>query len=79
MNAPFVSVYGKPTPSRVRRGWWRFVEHRLPIIVIFLLVMTLIAILLAPFMLVTVPSGSVGVLWKRFRRRHGARSAQAER
>jgi prohibitin 2 len=35
-------------------------------LVIYLLVATLIGVILAPFMLVTVPSGYVGVLWKRF-------------
>ena len=34
-------------------------------LVIFLLVATLLGILLAPFTLITVPSGYVGVLWKR--------------
>jgi regulator of protease activity HflC (stomatin/prohibitin superfamily) len=35
-------------------------------LVAYLLVATLIGVVLAPFMLVTVPSGYVGVLWKRF-------------
>ncbi len=35
-------------------------------LVIYLLVATLICVILAPFCLVTVPSGYVGVLWKRF-------------
>jgi len=66
MNAPFVTIYDKPPPSRARYVWWRFVQHHLPAIVIYLLVATLIGVVLAPFMLVTVPSGYVGVLWKRF-------------
>jgi regulator of protease activity HflC (stomatin/prohibitin superfamily) len=66
MNAPFVSIYDRPPSSRTRYVWWRFVEHHLPSIVIYLLVATLIAVVLAPFTLVTVPSGYVGVLWKRF-------------
>ena len=61
-----VSIYDKPPPSRKRYAWWRFVEHRLPILVIYLMVATLVAVVLAPFMLVTVPSGHVGVLWKQF-------------
>ena len=52
--------------AALRNAWWRFVEHRLPILVIYLMVATLVAVVLAPFMLVTVPSGYVGVLWKRF-------------
>ena len=35
-------------------------------LVIYLMVATLIGVILAPFVLVTVPSGYVGVLWKRF-------------
>jgi hypothetical protein len=35
-------------------------------LVIYLLVATLVGVVLAPFILVTVPSGYVGVLWKRF-------------
>jgi regulator of protease activity HflC (stomatin/prohibitin superfamily) len=66
MNAPFVTIYDKPPPRRKRSAWWRFVEHRLPILVIYLMVATFIAVVLAPFVLVTVPSGNVGVLWKRF-------------
>jgi regulator of protease activity HflC (stomatin/prohibitin superfamily) len=66
MNAGFVSIYDKPAVSRPRRAWWSFVERRLPFIVIYLMVATTIAVVLAPFVLVTVPSGYVGVLWKRF-------------
>ena len=66
MKAPLVSADGKPLPSRARNAWWRFVEHRLPILVIYLMVATLVAVVLAPLVLVTVPSGYVGVLWKRF-------------
>jgi regulator of protease activity HflC (stomatin/prohibitin superfamily) len=66
MNAPFVTIYDRPPPSRARYVWWRFIEHHLPMFVIYLLVATLVGVVLAPFMLVTVPSGYVGVLWKRF-------------
>src|SRR6202011_4111492 len=66
MNAHFVSIYEKPPPSRTRHGWRRFVERQLPMLVIYLLVATLVGVVLAPFILVTVPSGYVGVLWKRF-------------
>jgi len=66
MEAPLVSIYDKPPRSRAQYAWWRFVEHQLPMLVIYLLVATLIAVVLAPFMLVNVPSGYVGVLWKRF-------------
>ena len=66
MEAPLVWIYDKPPGRRVRYAWWRFIERHLPMLVIYLLVATLIGVVLAPFMLVTVPSGYVGVLWKRF-------------
>ena len=66
MNAHLVSIYDKPPTSRTRLAWWRFVERQLPMLVIYLLVATLVGVILAPFCLVTVPSGYVGVLWKRF-------------
>jgi regulator of protease activity HflC (stomatin/prohibitin superfamily) len=66
MKAYLVSMDGKPPVNRTRHAWWRFVERHLPIVVIYLLVATLIAVVLAPYVLVTVPSGFVGVLWKRF-------------
>ena len=66
MNGPLATIYDKPPTKRTRLAWYRFVEHRLPLLVIYLLVATLVCVLLAPFSLVTVPSGYVGVLWKRF-------------
>src|SRR5271166_6308037 len=66
MTAYLVSNNDKPRPSRARFAWWRFVERQLPMLVIYLLVATLICVILAPFCLMTVPSGDVGVLWKRF-------------
>jgi regulator of protease activity HflC (stomatin/prohibitin superfamily) len=53
-------------PPPARRRWWRAVENRLPSISLFLMVLLLIAFVLYPFMVVTVPSGQVGVVWKRF-------------
>ncbi len=52
-------------PSKYR--WWRFIERSLPIIVIYLMVATLVGFLIAPNVFVTVPTGHVGILWKRFR------------
>ena len=66
MNAHLVTIYDKPPTSRTRLAWWRFVERQLPMLVIYLLVATLVGVILAPFCLITVPSGYVGVLWKRF-------------
>jgi prohibitin 2 len=66
MKAYLVSIDGKPPVGRTRYAWWRFVERHLPIAVVYLMVATLIGVVLAPYVLVTVPSGFVGVLWKRF-------------
>jgi regulator of protease activity HflC (stomatin/prohibitin superfamily) len=66
MKAYLVSVDGKPPVGRTRYAWWRFVERHLPIAVTYLMVATLAGVVLAPYVLVTVPSGFVGVLWKRF-------------
>jgi regulator of protease activity HflC (stomatin/prohibitin superfamily) len=66
MEAPLASIYDKPPLSRKRYAWWRFVELHLPVLVIYLMVATLVGVILAPYVLVTVPSGYVGVLWKRF-------------
>lgn len=59
------SLDERPPPKRYR--WWRFIEHSLPIIVIYLMVTTLIGFVIAPNVFVNVPSGHVGLLWKRFR------------
>ena len=39
-------------PPEPANAWWRFVEHRLPILLIYLMVATLVAVVLAPYMLV---------------------------
>ena len=41
-------------------------ERWLPTIVIFLMVAALVIVVVFPRVVVTVPSGEVGVLWKRF-------------
>jgi regulator of protease activity HflC (stomatin/prohibitin superfamily) len=66
MDAQPVTVYDKPPISRAQRAWWGFVEQHLPVVVIYLMVATLVCVVLAPFVIMTVPSGYVGVLWKRF-------------
>jgi regulator of protease activity HflC (stomatin/prohibitin superfamily) len=55
------------SPPPKGHKWWRFVERHLPIIVIYLMVTTLVGFTIAPNVIVTVPTGHVGVLWKRFR------------
>lgn len=49
------------------RGWlWRSIRPRLAGLILFLLIALFIGVVLAPYMVVNVPSGHVGVLWKRF-------------
>jgi regulator of protease activity HflC (stomatin/prohibitin superfamily) len=55
-----------PPPPREKRGWWRFIWRRLPGISVVLMVFLLIVVVLWPYVVITVPSGRVGVLWKRF-------------
>src|SRR6266566_8659192 len=57
---------GTPPPTRTPSRWRRFLERHLPSVVIYLMVATLVAVVLYPHMVITVPSGQVGVLWKRF-------------
>ena len=64
MKAYLWSVDGNPPPTRSR--WRRFVDRHLPSFVIYLMVLTLVGVVLFPHVAVTVPSGHVGVLWKRF-------------
>jgi regulator of protease activity HflC (stomatin/prohibitin superfamily) len=65
MKAYPLSLDGMPPPPK-RRRWRRFVDHSLPTIVIYLMVLTLLGAVLFPFVVQTVPSGNIGVLWKRF-------------
>jgi len=65
MKAYVWPVDGMPPPTTPSR-WRRFIERYLPMVVVYLMVATLVAIVLYPHMVVTVPSGYVGVLWKRF-------------
>ena len=58
-------VDGTPAPAPPTR-WRRFLDRHLPSVVIYLMVATLVGVVLYPHMVVTVPSGYVGVLWKRF-------------
>ena len=73
MNAQPQALSGEPIkpvrPGKTREPsrWWTFVERRLPIITIYLMVISLVGAILAPHVVVTVPSGHVGLMWKRFR------------
>jgi regulator of protease activity HflC (stomatin/prohibitin superfamily) len=66
MKAYVWPVDGTPPPTTTPSRWRRFVERHLPSVVIYLMVATLVAVVLYPHMVVTVPSGEIGVLWKRF-------------
>ncbi len=66
VHTPVLDGRPLPPPNRPNK-WWHFIERRLPIIVIYLMVVSLVGAILAPHMFVTVPSGHVGLMWKRFR------------
>lgn len=53
-------------PEPRRRRWWRIVGRNLPGLSIVLMAGLLLGIVLWPYMVITVPSGHVGVLWHRF-------------
>jgi prohibitin 2 len=53
-------------PPPQKRGWRRFLVRHLPGLSFVVLVGLLIVVVLWPYVVITVPSGSVGVLWKRF-------------
>jgi regulator of protease activity HflC (stomatin/prohibitin superfamily) len=53
-------------PSPRKRGLWRYLGYHLPGLSVVLLVAMLTATVLYPYVVITVPSGQVGVLWKRF-------------
>ena len=65
MKVDLRPVDGTPLLT-TRPRWRRFIERYLPMVVIYLMVATLVAVVLYPHMVITVPSGHVGVLWKRF-------------
>src|SRR5256885_15492181 len=66
MKVDLWPVDGSIPSTRAPSRWRRFVESHLPSAVIYLMVETLVAVVLYPHMVITVPSGEVGVLWKRF-------------
>jgi regulator of protease activity HflC (stomatin/prohibitin superfamily) len=53
-------------PPPAKRRWRRFVLRHLPGVSFITLIGLLIVVVLWPYVIITVPSGSVGVLWKRF-------------
>jgi prohibitin 2 len=65
MKASISSLDARPPPV-TRPRWRRFIVRCLPSLAVFLIAATIAAIALFPHVAVTVPSGDVGVLWKRF-------------
>jgi regulator of protease activity HflC (stomatin/prohibitin superfamily) len=60
------SLDDRPPPPPRRRPWWRFLGRNLPGLSITLMAILLVGIVLWPHMVITVPSGQVGVVWYRF-------------
>ena len=61
------SLDGTPLPP-TKRGWWRFVWRHLPGLSFSLMVILLLIVVLWPYMVITVPSGRVGVLLEAIQR-----------
>ena len=53
-------------PPPAKRGWRRYLLRHLPGLAFVVLVGLLIVVVLWPYVVITVGSGNVGVLWKRF-------------
>src|SRR5258708_10235534 len=53
----------KPLPQK--RGWWRSIRRHLPRFSVILMTLLLIAVVLWPYVVISVPTGQVGVLWYR--------------
>src|SRR6478752_3418986 len=66
MKVDLWPVDGTPPAPAPPSRWRRFIDRHLPSVVIYLMVATLVGVVLYPHMVITVPSGYVGVLWKRF-------------
>ena len=60
------SVDETSPPVRKRRRLWRFIFRHFSDILIAFLILSFVAVVILPHMVVTVASGHVGVLWKRF-------------
>jgi regulator of protease activity HflC (stomatin/prohibitin superfamily) len=53
----------KPLPQK--RGWWRSIRRHLPRFSVIVMTFLLIVVVLWPYVVVSVPTGQVGVLWYR--------------
>jgi len=61
----YAGLFGDRSPAS-QRAWRRFVSRHLPGISVLLLLAMLLTMVMFPYVVITVPSGMVGVLWKRF-------------
>jgi|SRR6185312_11090480 len=59
------SLHGAPPPPPPQ-AFRRYIRRHVPALSVSLMVALLVFIVLYPFIVITVPSGQVGVLWKRF-------------
>ena len=59
------SIDDLPT-ARPKRRRWRHLTRHLPAFSVLVMTALLIVVVLWPYVVITVPSGRVGVLWKRF-------------
>ncbi len=63
--AKYEDVLDDPWLAPKERGWRSFIWRHLPALTTAVLVVALIIVLLWPSVVITVPSGRVGVYWKR--------------
>jgi regulator of protease activity HflC (stomatin/prohibitin superfamily) len=63
--AEYEDVLDDPWPAPKKRGPRSFIWRHLQAVTTALLVVALMIVLLWPYVVITVPSGSVGVYWKR--------------
>ena len=64
--AKYPDAVSDTPPAPRRRRWWGILGLNLPGLSIVLMATLLLGIVLWPYMVITVPSGQVGVLWQRF-------------
>ena len=59
------SLHEAPPPQK-RRAWLRFIRRHIPSVSVLFMATLLAITLLYPYVVITVQSGQVGVLWRRF-------------
>jgi regulator of protease activity HflC (stomatin/prohibitin superfamily) len=64
--AKYPESHDETPPAPERRLWRRLIGRHLPSVSLALMVALLVAVVLYPYTIITVHSGMVGVLWKRF-------------